>query len=135
MHKEELINALNDLLSKEYHEADQSQIIQLYGLAFPQRDPLNPTCGSCIRDAFQKLKWSKSHNFSNLLIMARTVNNADGQIETPARKYSFAPAYKGKRISVPRLKIKQLTEDKLTDQIGEILFNDPLTKKYVIVNS
>lgn len=132
----DLLNELNDLLSKEYHEADQSQIIQLYGLAFPNRDPLNPTCGSCIREAFQKLKWSQSKNFSNISNMAKTISeNAADQNASPAKKYSFAPAYKGKRISVPRLKIKELTEEKLTDQIGDVLAADPLTKKYVILNS
>lgn len=130
MHKDQLIIELNDLLSKEYHDADQGQIIRLYGLAFPKRDPLNPTCGSCIREAFEKLQWSKSKSFSNIQIMATTTN-----VEKTKKKYSFAPAYKGKRISCPRLRIRELTEDNLTDEIGDKLSADPLTKKYVILNS
>lgn len=136
MHKDELIVAINELLLKEFHEADQSQIIRLYGLAFPKQDPLNPTCGSCIRDAFQKLQWSKSKNFSNIRIVEKTnLKTAAGQNESPVKKYAFANAYKGKRISVPRLRIRELTEDKLTDEIGEKLFSDELTKKYVVLNS
>lgn len=131
MHKDELIIELNELLSKEFHDADQGQIIRLYGLAFPKRDPLNPTCGSCIREAFEKLQWSKSKSFSNIQIMATTNSN----VEKSKKKFSIAPAYKGKRISIPRMKIKELDEDKLTDEIAEKLAADPLTKKYVILNS
>lgn len=140
MHKDELISAINDLIDKGYHNSDKSQIIQLYGLAFPLDDRVNATCEDCIRKCFQKLQWAQSKNFSNIKMATTKLSSENIQDVKSARKFSFAPAYKGKggkdskQITIPRFKIKNLTEDRLTDELGEKLFNDPLTNKYVVKN-